>query len=381
MIDTLGGFFYNYLMKTKLSISKLTPVTRDYIWGGELLGKWGKGDGKVAESWELSFNESGASRLADGRALCDIAGAEDLGANIADFPFFPMLVKLINSADNLSVQVHPGDRYALRNEQSLGKTEMWYIISADEGCGIYLGFKDTVSEEDFESAISDNTIMDLLNFYPVKAGECYFVPSGTIHAIGRGVTLCEIQQNSNLTYRVYDYGRVGADGNPRQLHISKALEVTNLKAFKNRTMNINEGDRRRIGISKYFTAFEYDVKGEAVLKSTPSSFLSVTAVGGSGTIGGQDIKIGDTFFVPAGIGEVKVSGTIRLIVATVIQYFSDVSFDDNYITASIVDEYGFVIAEKSKPRNKKAGFIAKESSDILDELLEENNMSIDDLTA
>lgn len=368
-------------MESKLAISKLIPVTKDYIWGGELLGKWGKGTGKVAESWELSFSEVGASRLADGRALCDIAKPEDLGANIAEFPFFPMLVKLINSAENLSVQVHPGDRYALRNEQSLGKTEMWYIISADEGCGIYLGFKDTVSAEDFETSISDNTIMELLNFYPVKAGEYFFVPSGTIHAIGKGVTLCEIQQNSNVTYRVYDYGRVGADGNPRQLHISKALEVTNLKAFKNSTMDIVEGDRRRIGISKYFTVFKYDVKDEAVLTSTPSSFLSVTAVSGYGTIDGQDIKTGDTYFVPAGIGEVKVCGTIQLIVATVIQYFSDVSFDDKHITARIVDEYGFVIAEKSKERSKNSGFIAKESSAIMDELLEQNNMNLDDLTA
>ena len=138
-----------------------------------------------------------------------------------------MLIKFIDAEQNLSVQVHPSDEYALQHENSFGKTEMWYIVEAEEGAGIYLGFNRTVTKEEYEAAIKENRLTELLNFYEVKAGDCYFIPSGTIHAIGKGCLICEIQQNSNLTYRVYDYGRKDKNGKERELHIDKAPRVTN----------------------------------------------------------------------------------------------------------------------------------------------------------
>ena len=153
---------------------------------------------------------------------------QELGENVKVFPFFPVLIKLIDAKDNLSVQVHPSDEYALKYENSFGKTEMWYIVEAAQGAGIYLGFNRDVSKEEYETAIKENRLTELLNFYEVKAEECYFIPSGTIHAIGKGCLIYEIQQNSNLTYRVYDYGRKDKNGNERELHIDNALKVTNL---------------------------------------------------------------------------------------------------------------------------------------------------------
>ena len=202
-----------------MEIVKLYPECKDNIWGGvKLKEKYGKQTDKnpVAESWELSFHKDGPTRLADGKTLQESATAAELGANCEGFPFFPMLVKLIDAKADLSVQVHPSDAYALKNENSFGKTEMWYIVEAEQGAGIYLGFKKDTTQAEYEEAIKNHTLTELLNFFEVKAGDCYFIPSGTIHAIGEGCLICEIQQNSNLTYRVYDYGRKDKNGKERE---------------------------------------------------------------------------------------------------------------------------------------------------------------------
>ena len=223
-----------------MNIQKLYPVCKDYLWGGnKLKDKYGKITDctPCAESWELSFHKDGKTLIEDGRALEDVVSAEMLGSNLDDFSFFPMLIKFIDAKSFLSVQVHPSDDYALKNENSYGKTEMWYIVDAEEGAGIYLGFKEDVTIQQYEQAIKENKLTDLLNFYEVKSGECYFIPSGTIHAIGAGCLICEIQQNSNLTYRVYDYGRKDKDGKERELHVEKALKVTNLKKHENKFLS------------------------------------------------------------------------------------------------------------------------------------------------
>ena len=223
-----------------MKIVKLYPECKGNIWGGvKLKEKYGKQTDKspVAESWELSFHKDGPTRLADGRTLQEVVAKEELGKNCEGFPFFPMLVKLIDAKQDLSVQVHPSDKYALENENSFGKTEMWYVVEAEAGAGIYLGFKKDTAREEYEAAIKNNTLTELLNFFEVKAGDCYFIPSGTIHAIGTGCLICEIQQNSNLTYRVYDYGRKDKDGKERELHVDKALKVTNLKKLDHAPSN------------------------------------------------------------------------------------------------------------------------------------------------
>ena len=292
-------------------IYKLFPECKDYVWGGEKLKtEYGKQTDKTpcAESWELSFHKDGLTRLANGKTLAESVNEGALGEKAKAFPFFPVLNKFIDAKENLSVQVHPSDDYALKNENSFGKTEMWYIVAAEQGAGIYLGFNRDVRKAEFESAIKENRLTELLNFYEVKAGESYFIPSGTIHAIGKGCLIYEIQQNSNLTYRVYDYGRVAQNGKPRELHIDKAIAVTALKKF---VPVCFESDL--LGQSEYFTVKRIKVAGRYALNTDKDSFACVTCVRGAGKLAGQTVNKGDSFFVPAGYGEYFADGEMELI--------------------------------------------------------------------
>ena len=293
-----------------MKIEKLYPECKDYIWGGEKLKrKYGKQTDKTpcAESWDLSFHKDALTRLADGKTLAETVTEKELGRSVKDFPFFPILIKFIDAKENLSVQVHPSDEYALKNEKSFGKTEMWYIVEAEQGAGIYLGFNCDVTKEEYETAIKENCLTELLNFYEVKAGECYFIPAGTIHAIGKGCLICEIQQNSNLTYRVYDYGRKDKNGNERELHIEKALKVTNLNRFM---PIIFEGC---LGKCEYFTVRGYEIDGEMQLSTDEKSFQCVTCVKGNGFIEEMEIKQGDSYFIPADYGKYTIKGKIKII--------------------------------------------------------------------
>jgi mannose-6-phosphate isomerase len=218
-----------------------------------------------------------------------------------------VLIKFIDAKQDLSVQVHPSDEYALKNENSFGKTEMWYIVEAEEGAGIYLGFRESVTKEEYEKAIAEKRLTDLLNFYEVKAGECYFIPSGTIHAIGKGCLICEIQQNSNLTYRVYDYGRKDKNGIERELHIDKALKVTNLNKFE--PINFENC----LGKCEYFTVQKYEIDGEMQLCTDEKSFQCVTCVKGNGFIDGMEVSQGDSFFIPANFGGYRMTGKMEVV--------------------------------------------------------------------
>lgn len=195
-------------------ILKLTPFLQSTVWGGN---KWG--NGPIGESWVISNHPKG-SCSADGISLRDLVKEEEL----------PYLVKFIDTQDNLSVQVHPDDEFAKKFENSMGKTECWIILSAKPGAGIYLGLKKGVTEKEFREALENSADMSsFLNFYPVNKGDFYFVPAGTAHAIGKDVFLVEVQQSSGITYRVWDWNRVGLDGKPRELHIEKALKVIDFK--------------------------------------------------------------------------------------------------------------------------------------------------------
>jgi mannose-6-phosphate isomerase len=285
-----------------MDIVKLNPAIKSYIWGGKKLVSWGKKTTleSISECWELSFNADGPCEIATGKdagkALKDVVSAADLGANASRFAQFPVLIKLIDSADNLSIQVHPSDDYALKNEGQYGKTEMWYIIEAEPHAGLYVGFKKATSAEEVRGAIADGSIMDLLNFREVKPGESYFIPSGTVHAIGKGVTLLEIQQNSTLTYRLYDYGRLDKNGQPRQLHVEKGLKVLNYQPY-----NPPKFVAPVLGSCQYFASSVHHAKGNLEVGAQPNSFVSLTFVGEEeGTFAGVSYKKGDTFFVPAG---------------------------------------------------------------------------------
>lgn len=365
-------------------VLRLCPAFKDYIWGGEKLKtNYGKKTdlSPCAESWELSYHKDGLTLTEDGRPLSEVLTKEDLGKNAEAFPFFPMLIKFIDARDNLSVQVHPSDSYALANENSFGKTEMWHILEADEGAGIYLGFQKDVSKEEFEDAIAKNRLTELLNFYPVKAGETYFIPSGTLHAIGRGCLICEIQQNSNLTYRVYDYGRLGKDGCPRELHVEKALKVTNLGAFKPNFVDADTPDGTVIGCNKYFHVLTRKIEGEVALAADPNSFRCLTVVEGDGSIGGKAAKKGDSFLLPAGTAT-TLKGQFTMLSSSVRKYYVGIDLGGTYIKGGIVDDLGNLLVNDKVPTEaeKGADAVAKNIASLAQSLMSKLGLTKEDVS-
>lgn len=317
-----------------MDILKLKPVLKDYIWGGERL----KNDfgfesdlEKVAEGWMLSCHKDGKNTVTggeyDGLALDDIIerlGKEKVvGTRSLDFPYFPVLIKLIDAKDNLSIQVHPDNEYAQRVEGEFGKTEIWYVLDAAEDAQLVYGFKNEITSEEFKKAIEDNTLMDVLNSVKVKKGDLFFIEAGTVHAIGKGTLIAEIQQNSNSTYRVYDYGRVGADGKPRELHVKKAVDVSVTKPPKYDIKPMGEPEDKGDYISTLltkcdlFTVHHYDVKNSLVLETDEKSFNHVLVVDGYGEINSSVLKKGDSFFVPANYGKYTISGNCEIIITKI----------------------------------------------------------------
>lgn len=216
---------------------KLLPAFQDYIWGGtRLREEFDKRTDltRIAESWELSCHPSGESVIINTvskgltlRKYLEQDWAERVGEGASHFSTFPVLIKLIDACQDLSVQVHPDDRYAREHENGEnGKTECWYVVDCEEGAALAYGFNRELTTDEFRDAIRQGTLMDYVQLVPVHKGDVFFIEAGTLHAIGAGILIAEIQQNSNLTYRVYDYDRIGADGKPRELHIEKAVAVT-----------------------------------------------------------------------------------------------------------------------------------------------------------
>ena len=285
---------------------KLLPVTKDYLWGGEKLKTlFGvKADGIVAECWTASIHKDGASLIEN--------GAENFAAYLKSHAYtvdkkggdFPVLIKYIDAKNNLSVQVHPSDEYALKHENSLGKTEAWYIISAEKGAGIYCGFKRDTNKSEFLEKVKSGSVEELLNFIPVKAGDCYLINAGTVHAIGAGCVICEVQQNSNITYRVYDYNRRGADGKLRELHVDKAVEVIDFNKFNDKTgtenyKNIRGGKIRLLTKCKYFSLKELLLSGE-FCGVNDDSFTVINVIKGGGKINDKPFCAGDCFYISLG---------------------------------------------------------------------------------
>lgn len=314
-----------------MAIFKLKPAFKDYIWGGtRLRDEYGKDCDydKVAESWELSCHKDGASVVDggdfDGLTLAQYIekeGRSVLGSNCERFENFPILIKLIDAKDNLSVQVHPDNEYAMRVEGEYGKTEMWYVVDCDESASLLYGFKKEISKDEFAQRIADNTLLEVTNAVPVKKGDVFFIRSGTLHAIGKGILIAEIQQNSNTTYRIYDYGRVGKDGKPRELHVEKAKDVTVLgpaKAYPETPVEQYDGYTSKL-LSKceYFTTYRVDVDSKAELEADSSSFNSILVLEGEPTVGGIKAKKGDSVFISAGEGKYAVEGRCRFVLTKI----------------------------------------------------------------
>ena len=314
----------------------LKPAFKDYIWGGvKLRTEFGKDCpyDRIAESWELSAHKDGQSVVASGEnagltltEYIEKCGNDILGSRGKRFESFPILIKFIDAKNDLSIQVHPNDEYATEHEGEYGKTEVWYVLSAEEGAALYYGFKTAVTRDEYRRRIADNTITEVLNRVEAKAGDVFFIEPGTVHAIGAGLMICEIQQNSNTTYRVYDYDRRGADGKPRELHIDKAVEVSRLTPSD--SADSSEGTEQKNGYTtrviarcKYFTSERVEVSDNARIAVDEESFRSLIVTDGSASLKLGDTELalckGDSVFVPAQNGELKICGHCGILLSYV----------------------------------------------------------------
>ena len=283
----------------------------------------------AAEAWVLSCHPNGCSVISggalDGRTLRSVYEADPsiCGTRAARFSEFPILIKFIDARDNLSIQVHPDEAYARRVEHGAGKTECWYILDCDEGAELALGFRETISRETFRDAIRDNTLMDYVEKVPVKKGDFFFIEAGTLHAICKGVLLAEVQQNSDTTYRVYDYGRLGADGKPRALHVDKAVDVTRTEPYV--PFVPSAADKARFSVEgrelltccDLFSVCRVRASGKYASAAGEESFVSLLALSGEGTLdcAGETFSLrkGESVFIPAGAGNFTVRGEIELL--------------------------------------------------------------------
>lgn len=392
-----------------MAIGKIHPACKQYLWGGEkLIREYGISSPKIplAEAWVLSAHPDGDSRISfsdearfsEGAASSEGAESsvgtessegrfffegttsseggffsegdscshgesfaeylkshpEAVGSLGKAFPFFPTLIKLIDAKKALSIQVHPDDSYALSREGQYGKTEMWIVLEREEGAFLYFGFQRDYTEEEIRRAIEEENFPSLLCKVMVEPGDVFFIPAGTVHAIGAGILLAEVQQNSNLTYRVYDYGRKDAQGNTRELHVEKALEVMDRKqlsayrqeAFKKQgTKAAGENVyMERIGSCEYFTVDRLFLEDNAFYsgKLTKESFLSLLVLEGEGVLTEETkrcedmhqessreckqekgsftekkdrrfVKKGESYFLPAEEGQWSLKGTGKFL--------------------------------------------------------------------
>ncbi|MBQ2841934.1 MAG: mannose-6-phosphate isomerase [Clostridia bacterium] len=313
----------------KLYPIKLLPYVSETIWGGKkLIEEYGVETEKnnAAEGWMLSCHEAGASTVANGefaeKSFADVVKENPglCGKNAENFEDFPILIKFIDAMDNLSVQVHPTKEYCDLTGKGQSKTECWYIIDCEEDAGLILGFKDKISPDEFKAAIANNTLTDYVETVKVKKGDFFFIDSGTLHAICKGILLAEVQESSNTTYRIYDYNRVGADGKPRELHVEDGAAVTKLEKysqpdFSNPTLDTDE--RRLLADCPLFKVWKLDIDGDLNGNAVEESFVSLLIMDGEGTLEAcgetLNLKKGDSIFIPANAGEYKLSGKLEII--------------------------------------------------------------------
>ena len=313
-------------------ILKLNPVFKDYLWGGtKLRDEYGFKSSldKLAEGWMLSCHKDGENTVLngefEGKTLTEVVKIhpEYLGKNGNQFEYFPILIKLIDAKNDLSVQVHPDNEYAMRVENEYGKTECWYILDCDDDAELIYGFNRTISSDEFKERIADNTFLETVNKVKVKKGDLFFIEAGTLHAIGKGILLAEIQQNSNTTYRVYDYGRLGADGKPRELHVEKAIDVTNCTPPTRSTnpegelVSGNGYKSQLLTRCDLFNVEKVSVTDSYTTNADENSFVSVLVTDGKGMIDEIEINKGDSLFIPANYGEFTVTGKTELIITRV----------------------------------------------------------------
>lgn len=304
---------------------QFVPIYKDYLWGGNRIEKIYKRSscpGICAESWEISDRHDGMSVVADGmlsgatlHQIVETMPDEVFGGGIHP-KAFPLIVKLIDAKQRLSVQVHPDDKTA-ETLAAEAKTEMWYILSAKPGAKLFAGLKENTTEKIFTRALKENTVEQLLNTIPVRAGDSIYIPGGTVHAIGEGCLILEVQQNSNTTYRVYDWNRTDKNGKARELHINEAIQTINWSAGNlqvTRHHNIINRDKnqiRKLVASPYFTASRLDLKTSEVIKNPCHGFSIIFTATGSLVMEANGVKqflpAGTTCLLPAAISEYSLT--------------------------------------------------------------------------
>ncbi len=314
---------------------KLAPVYKDYLWGGHelerLYGKAGEG-ACTAESWELCSLPEGKSVIKNGqykgRFLSDILAENPcfVSPKSGSGDRFPILIKFIDAKQKLSIQVHPSDDTARHELGEEGKAEMWYVISAKPHSFLYYGLNQELSKDRLEEKIRDGSVCDVLNRVEVHAGDVFFIHPGKIHAIGAGMVNAEIQQSSNTTFRVYDYLRKDKDGNYRELHIDRAIEVIDRtpivpsQVFDNNEVRLKEGRLRRLFECNYFSVLRIENWGGKIkFWCDRSSFHSLLVVRGSGYLEYRgrryDFQAGDSIYIPAGMGEYYIHGRHEILMS------------------------------------------------------------------
>ena len=294
---------------------KFDPVYKELLWGGNkigrILGRDISGD-KIGESWEVCSHKNGMSIIRNGclagktlQEVMEKYPEEILGRNLEKSTKFPLLVKIIDANDRLSIQVHPDDSYAYRIEGEPGKTEAWYILEAEENASIIYGLKEEITKKDFMHAIQAGDIADTLRTVPVKQGDMVFVPTGMVHTLLEGIVVYEVQQNSDTTYRVYDYGRKGQDGKLRELHIDKAVDVI---TFGKQEL-VNFGQQQ---IKCPYFKMEKITLSQEIKEITDQGFIIYCVVRGNGELRYNNVveklNLGDAILIPAILGEFTING-------------------------------------------------------------------------
>lgn len=313
----------------------MSPALVGRLWAGDRLSRlYGKDAGgqNVGESWELSCHPAGRSYIANGVYAglpLDEYIAEDfaglVGARCADPSHFPLLIKLIDASQPLSVQVHPDEAYAAAHEHDHGKTESWLVLEAEPGAFVYCGLARAVTREELAAAALDGSLCGLLRRVEVAPGDMLTIPPGTIHALSAGLTVAEVQQSSDVTYRLFDYGRLGPDGKPRALHLDKALDVCNLSPFFPLLCAFRPERRgdlcvQRLAACPFYAADRLTLSGAADLTVEDGSFLCLLCLSGSAAVASPEqsapMARGSTVFVPAGTGSLRLEGDATLLAVT-----------------------------------------------------------------
>ncbi len=319
-------------------LSRLQPFFSPRIWGRRSLAPWYPEkvnlQEPLGEAWLTAFESRVANGPFAGKTLREswhTMPTEWRGTRHASLTEFPILIKFIFPNDNLSIQVHPDDSYAAKHEQNAGgrgKTEMWHMVCAKRGAEILLGLQPGVDKEKFLRALAENSVQNLLVRIPVETGDTYFVPAGTQHAIGPGMVICEIQEYSDLTYRVYDYGRVDASGNPRELHIQKALEATNFNATcggKVVPLPLHSPDAGKylLAACEFFATERWDCNRATPIESDPREFQLFVILEGTGSFYDAEKEFayrpGEAWFFPANLSTILLQpvGTSSVLRVTV----------------------------------------------------------------